>query len=52
MPVWDGIGKSPGDYEFKLHQFVEPFKFFEKWLDRVWKLPRQMVCFGWGARAG
>ena len=35
LPTWDGSEKTFGDFEFKLHQFVEPFKNFEKWLDWV-----------------
>ena len=35
LPKWNGDEKEFADYEFKLHQFLQPFKFFEKWLDWV-----------------
>ena len=35
VPVWDGSLKSFSDFEFKLHQFVDPFARFEEFLDHV-----------------
>ena len=35
VPKWNGDEKSFTDFEFKLHQFVEPHRGFEKWLDWV-----------------
>ena len=35
VPKWNGDEKSFTDFDFKLHQFVEPHRGFEKWLDWV-----------------